>query len=74
MQEKCFRMNNSLSYTVTPYAGVVIGRMTGGTLGSNVSLDYKNLFFSSESQYTFSVNERAENFFFNWSEMGYQFT
>lgn len=71
---KMFSNENVFSYTVTPYAGLVLGRMNGGTLGSNVSLDYKNLFFSSESQYTFSVNERTENFFFNWSEMGYQFS
>ncbi len=71
---KMFSNQNAFSYSVTPYAGILLGRMNGGTLGSNINLDYKNLFFSSESQYTFSVNERAENFFFNWSEFGYQFT
>jgi hypothetical protein len=37
-------------------------------------MEYKSLFFSSESQYTFSVKKRTENFFFNWSEIGYQLT
>ncbi len=71
---KMFSNNNTLSYTVTPYAGLILGRMNGGTLGSNINLEYRSLFFSSESQYSFSVNESAENFFFNWSELGYQFT
>lgn len=71
---KMFSNKKSLSYTFTPYAGLVLGRMNGGTIGSNINLEYSSLFFSSESQYTFSVNERAENFFFNWSELGYQIT
>ncbi len=71
---KLFSNKSEFSYSVMPYAGLVLGRMNGGTLGSNINLDYGSLFFSSESQYTFSVNERADNFFFNWSEAGYQFT
>ena len=71
---KMFSNKKAFSYSLTPYAGIVLGRMNGGTLGSNINIEYRNLFFSSESQYTFSVNERAENFIFNWSELGYQFT
>ena len=70
---KMFSNKKSFSYSLTPYAGIVLGRMNGGTLGSNINIKYRNLFFSTESQYTFSVNERTENFFFNWSELGYQF-
>ncbi|MEP7253645.1 MAG: hypothetical protein ABI683_14735 [Ginsengibacter sp.] len=71
---KMFSSKNDISYSFKPYAGLVLGRMSGGTLGSNVSLDYRDLFFSSESQYSFSVNEKAQDFFFNWSELGYQFS
>jgi hypothetical protein len=49
-----------------------MGRLNGGTVGSNVSMEFKNLFLSCESQYTFSVQNTTENFFFNWSEFGYQ--
>ena len=71
---KMFSVEKSLSYTITPFAGIVLGRLNGGTLGTNINIEYKSLFFSSESQYTFSVEKRRENFFFNWSELGYQLT
>ena len=70
---KMFSNDNEFSYAVTPYAGLVLGRMNGGSLGSNIDIGFKNLFFSSESQYTFSVSERSQDFFFNWSEAGYKF-
>jgi len=71
---KMFSHKKIFSYSVTPVAGIVLGRLNGGTLGANINMKYKSLFFSSESQYTFSVEKRTENFFFNWSEFGYQFT
>jgi hypothetical protein len=70
---KMFSHKKIFSYSITPVAGLVLGRLNGGILGANINTEYKNLFFSSESQYTFSVEKRAENFFFNWSEFGYQF-
>lgn len=71
---KIFSKSNSFSYTVSPYAGLVLGRLNGGTVGSNISVEHSKLFFSAESQYTFSMNEKSANYFFNWSELGYQFT
>ncbi|MEO6289352.1 MAG: hypothetical protein ABIO76_05505 [Ginsengibacter sp.] len=71
---KMFSNDRSLSYSVTPLSGVVLGKFKGGLIGSNITLDYKNLFFSSEAQYTFSVEKKTEDFFFNWSELGYSFT
>jgi hypothetical protein len=69
---KVFSNNRLLSLSVTPFAGVVLGRLNGGTLGSNLKMEYKSLFFSSEPQYTFSLERRLDNFFFNWSELGYE--
>jgi len=71
---KAFSKKGAVSYTITPLAGVVAGRLNGGSLGVNAEAEYKNLFFSSESQYTFSSGSRYENFLFNWSELGYQVT
>src|SRR5450755_630836 len=48
---KIFSHKKLLSYSVTPFAGIVLGRLNGGTLGLNIKMDYKSLFFSSESQY-----------------------
>ncbi len=71
---KMFSNSKTFSYSLAPYAGLVLGRLNGGSLGSKIDLGFKGLFFSSESQYTFSVNDKTENFFFMWSELGYQLT
>lgn len=58
--------------SVTPAAGIVFGKYTGGSLALNTSLSYKNFFFCSQSQYTVSADSRANNFLYNWSELYYQ--
>jgi hypothetical protein len=60
------------SYTVVPIFGGVIGRFKGGSVGLNIDLDYKGFFLSSQSQYTFSSNNENKDFFFSWTEAGYQ--
>jgi len=71
---KIFSHKKELFYSFTPFAGIVLGRLNGGTVGSNIKMEYKNLFFSSESQYTFSFEKKDADFYFNWSEAGYQLT
>jgi len=71
---KMFSNKKLFSFSVTPVAGIMLGRLNGGTLGSNINMEYKSLFFSSEFQYAFSVENRTENFFFNWTEFGYELT
>lgn len=63
---------NKLSYSMLPLAGVVLGRFKGGSLGLNINIEYKKLFFCSQSQYTFSVKDKFDNFFYSWSEAGYE--
>ena len=63
-----------LGLTVTPMGGIVLGKLNGGNIGSNLNLDYKKVFVSLESQFTFSMEKKSQNFFFNWSESGYQFS
>ncbi|MEO6330458.1 MAG: hypothetical protein ABIO55_16100 [Ginsengibacter sp.] len=71
---KTFSNDDIISYTVTPIAGIMAGKSTGALLGLNGELDYKKLFFTAESQYAFSAKSRTGNFFYNWSELGYQVT
>ena len=71
---KTFSKENILSYKITPIAGVMAGKLSGTSLGLNVELEYKKIFFSAESQYAFSADARNADFFFNWSELGYQVT
>ena len=69
---KKFSNKNLFSYSITPVAGIVLGKLNGITTGTNIDMDYKKLFFSSEIQYTFSMEKRTANLFLSWSEFGYQ--
>jgi hypothetical protein len=69
---KTFKKKASISYSVTPIAGLVMGRLNGGSVGANLALDYKKISFSSQSQYTFSIENRATNFTYSWSDLTYQ--
>ena len=48
--------------------------MNGGSVGVNVDIGFENLFFSAQSQYSFSLEQRTNKYFFSWSELGYQAT
>lgn len=69
---KTFSGNDALSYDVTPLLGGAIGNFNGVSTGLNVDLDYRKFFISLQTQYSFSTDQRLDNFFYNWSELGYQ--
>lgn len=69
---KTFSKEGNWSYAATPLIGGMIGTMNGGSVGFNFDLDYNKMFLSSQSQYSFSLNDRMNKYFFTWSEMGYQ--
>jgi hypothetical protein len=71
---KTFSREDSLSYSFTPLAGIVVGKFRGGSIGMNMTLERKNFIFSSVLQYTASVENKKGNFLFSWSELGYQAT
>lgn len=70
---KTISVDKRLRLTVTPMAGVVLGQLKGINIGSNIDLEYKKVFVSLESQFTFSIEKKSQNLFFNWSESAYQF-
>ncbi len=69
---KTFSNDDVLSYSFTPLAGGAAGLFNGISAGLNMTLDYKNFFFSSQSQYSLSTDHYKNNFYYNWSEIGYQ--
>lgn len=71
---RTFSGRGDLSYSATPMVGGLMGKMNGGSVGMNVDLDFENLFFSTQSQYSFSLEEKTNKYFFTWSELGYQAT
>lgn len=61
-----------LSYSLLPLLGAVMGKYQGGSLGLNINVEYKDFFLYSQSQYTLSTITRFDNFFYSWSEVGYE--
>ena len=60
-----------LEYSVEPLVGGVLGKFNGGSFGLNTALDYRNFFFHTQSQFTFSSQDKSADFFFGWYEVGY---
>ncbi|HEY9005041.1 hypothetical protein [Ohtaekwangia sp.] len=64
--------HKKFNYSFTPILGSVFGEFRGASTGVNVAMDLKNLFFSSQAQYTFSPGNPESDFWFSWSELGYE--
>jgi hypothetical protein len=71
---KMFSGKSLFSYSITPIAGIVFGKLNGITAGTSIEVDYKRIYFSSEIQNTFSAEKRSDNLLFSWSELGYEIT
>ncbi len=71
---KTFEKKAAFSYAASPIAGVVLGRLNGGSAGINLAMDYQNFYFNTQSQYTFSVQQRSNNFIYSWSDLTYRFS
>jgi hypothetical protein len=69
---KTFSREQDLSYSFTPLIGGAMGDFNGLSTGLNLDLDFRNFFFSAQSQYSLSTDDRGSNFFYNWSELAYQ--
>lgn len=61
----------NLRYSVTPMIGFSAGRFTGISPAINGEAAYKKMYAWAQSQYSIAANKTAGNFFFNWSELGY---
>jgi len=68
---KAFFIPGKLSTTLTPMLGIVAGSMKGCNLALNQETEWRNFFFSSQSQYCRSFSKEQPDFFFSWSESGY---
>lgn len=69
---KSFSNSGNLKYAITPILGGVVGKFKGISSGLNAVIEYRDLFFSTQSQYTVSFIDTSTDFLFSWSEVGYQ--
>ena len=68
---KTFFIRGKFPATLTPMLGVVAGSMKGYNLGLNLETDWRNFYFSSQSQYCRSFSKEGPGFVYSWSEAGY---
>jgi hypothetical protein len=69
-----FSGQDSLSWSVTPSAGILIGGCRGSSAGAIATLDIRRFSFYTEEQYVMSTNKAKGNFLFSWTELGYHLT
>jgi len=77
---KTFSGGSNFEYSITPMIGYSTGRFTGLSLAFNAEAEWKSFYLSSQTQHSIatrkndpsSVKKSEENFFFSWSELGYQ--
>ena len=69
---KTFSGQKNMNWSVTPMLGIAFGEMNGYTLGFNFSAEKGHFFLNTQSQYTITTTSKYNNYFFNWSELGYQ--
>jgi len=66
-----FSAGDKLVLEVTPMFGTVFGNTTGISPGCSISLTYKRVVLSAQSEYVFNTDNRASNFFYTWNELTY---
>jgi hypothetical protein len=71
---KTFKGGNNFGYSITPLTGFSIGRFTGFSIGINSDLEWKGFYVSSQTQQSFGTKKENVDFFFSWSELGYNVT
>ena len=78
-EEKAFSVNAGRTFSkkgmfsldVTPMIGLVMGSVKGYNLNMNQNASYKKFFYATQAQYTIVANGPGENFFYSWSETGF---
>jgi len=69
---RAFTGGNELNYSVVPMLGGSMGKFKGVSTGLNIDMEYNKFFFSSQSQYSMPVSQYGQNYWYSWSEVGYQ--
>ena len=66
-----FKGGNKFTFTITPMFGGMVGNTSGLLSGLEVTLDYAGFEFYSESEYFFDLEEKSNNFYYNWTDLTY---
>jgi hypothetical protein len=71
---KTFKKESVISSSLTGLLGAVAGEFNGGAVAANAEIEYKKFTLSFQSQYSFSVENKMDNFIYLWSDISFQTT
>ena len=66
-----YSFGDTVAVEFTPMIGGVFGDTSGIAPGYHLSMGWQAFDFYSEGEYVFDRDERADSFFYNWSEVGW---
>ena len=67
-------VGNKLTLELTPMFGTVFGNTTGIAPGYELSLTYRRLALTSDSEYVFDTKNSDDSFLYSWNELVYSAT
>jgi hypothetical protein len=68
---KTISAGKAVQYSISPMVGFSTGIFTGISVATNIEAEWKNVYFSSQNQYSMATRGGYDNFLFSWSELGY---
>lgn len=66
-----FSGGDAVLFELTPMVGAVFGDTDGVAPGYRAALAWRRLDFATEGLYLFAADESGDDFFYNWSELGW---
>jgi hypothetical protein len=69
-----FETGKTLQLQVVPMVGAIVGQTDGVAPGLEFTLSWKSLSLYGEAEYVFDLEGKDGNFFYYWSELGWQAT
>lgn len=68
---KTFVGGSVFKYSLTPMGGYCIGKFNGLSFAANAEAEWKDFYLSTQTQYSVATKRDMTNFFFSWTEVGY---
>jgi hypothetical protein len=65
---------NKLHFAITPMGGYSVGKFSGYSCAINLESQWNSFYISSQTQYSVATKNNVNDFFFSWSELGYEVT
>jgi len=66
-----FTGGNNFQYSITPMAGGIVGNTNGIAPGLEFDFNFYGFELYSESEYVFDLQDKENNFFYNWTDFTY---